>query len=323
MRPLRFVILFLSVPGFFGSNAPVQETASTTRGIDKKPMSHLQPTATFTLGGNPDWMAVSEDAVWVSISSLNRVARLDVLTNKADTSLTEHDPCSGLVAAFGSVWIPSCGNHSVVRANLKTAKIESTISVAPADSEGCITAGAGSIWIATTASGSLARINPQSNSVIARIEILSGSFCPVFADGFVWITSTEHSVITKVDPSTDKVVQQIAVGKNPRFAAAGAGAVWTLNQGDGTISRVDTASSKLVATIDAGLSGDGGEIAYGFGSVWATLIGTPITCIDTATNSITRQWIGAGGDSIRAGLGSIWLTHLKAGLVWRLGPEKL
>ena len=86
---------------------------------------------------------------------------------------------------------------------------------------------------------------------------------------------------------------------------------------------MDTASSKLVATIEAGLNGHGGEIAFGFGSVWVTLIGTPITRIDAMTNSVARQWVGAGGDSIRAGLGSVWLTDLKAGLVWRLDPEKL
>ena len=323
MRALRFVILFLYVLEFFGTNASAQRVASRPRDFDKKLMSQLRPTATFTLGGDPDWMAVTEDAVWVSISSLNRVIRLDAATNKADVSVTVHDPCSGLVAGFGSVWIPSCGGHSLIRANLRTAQIESTISVAPADSEGCIAAGAGSIWIAIAASGSLARVDPQSNSVIASIEITSGSFCPVFADGFVWITSTEHNVLTKVDPSTNKVVGQIAVGHNPRFATAGAGAIWTLNQGDGTISRVDTASSNLVATIEAGLSGHGGEITFGFGSVWITIIGTPVTRIDAATNSVTRQWMGGGGDSIRAGLGSVWLTHLKAGLVWRLSPDQL
>jgi len=323
MRLLRLVLPFLYVLGFFGSDASAQQTASPPRGFEKKPMSHLQPTATLTLGGDPDWMAVTEGAVWVSISSRNRVTRLDAATNKVDASVTVHDPCSGLVAAFGSIWIPSCGDHSLVRANLRAAQIESTIHVPPADSEGCIAAGSGSIWIATAASGSLARIDPQDNSVIARIEIPSGSFCPVFADGFVWITSTENSVLSKVDPSTNKVVGQIVVGRNPRFATAGAGAVWTLNQGDGTISRVDTASSRLAATIEAGLSGHGGEIAVGFGSVWVTLIGTPITRIDATTNSITRQWIGPGGDSIRAGLGSVWLAHLKAGLVWRLDPEKL
>jgi YVTN family beta-propeller protein len=149
----------------------------------------------------------------------------------------------------------------------------------------------------------------------------SGSFCPIFADGFVWVTSTEHSLLSKVDPSTNHVVAKIPVGRSPRFATAGAGCVWTLNQGGGTISRVDTKTGKLVANIRAGLPGHGGEITFGFGAVWATLEGTPITRIDAQNNTVTQQWTGDGGDSIRAGLGSIWLTNLKAGLVWRISPK--
>jgi DNA-binding beta-propeller fold protein YncE len=130
-------------------------------------------------------------------------------------------------------------------------------------------------------------------------------------------------VLAKIDPETNKTVAGISVGKNPRFATSGAGAVWTLNQGDGTISRVDTKTGKLVANIAAGLSGHGGEIAFGFGSVWVTMIHTPITRIDARSNSVVHQWTGDGGDSIRAGLNSIWLTDLRAGIVWRISPSKL
>jgi DNA-binding beta-propeller fold protein YncE len=145
----------------------------------------------------------------------------------------------------------------------------------------------------------------------------------VFADDFVWVASFEHSVIMKVDPASNQIAAQIPVGKNPRFATSGAGAVWTLNQGDGTLSRVDTRSAKVVAVIPAGLAGYGGEIAFGFGSVWVTMMRIPVTRIDAATNLVVRQWHGAGGDSIRAGLGSIWLTDLKGGLVWRISPDQL
>ena len=72
--------------------------------------------------------------------------------------------------------------------------------------------------------------------------------------------------------------------------------------------------------IEAGLSGAGGEIAYGEGSIWATLLGFPITRIDPATNKVAQQWAGKGGDSIRVGFGSVWLTELDAGVVWRIDP---
>ena len=107
------------------------------------------------------------------------------------------------------------------------------------------------------------------------------------------------------------------MGPEPRFLTAGDGSIWTLNQGDGTISRVDAKTSKLVATIEAGIPGSGGEIAFGAGHVWATVFQVPITEIDPGKNAVIKQWVGAGGDSIRVGHGSIWLSNLSNQNVWR------
>lgn len=305
------------------AQSAAQQAPAGSPAAEKRSMEELRADVTFATGGDPDWMAVANDAVWVSISSLNRVTRLDGSTNAIGVSVAVNDPCSGLAAASGSLWIPSCGDHTLVRANLQTGRIEATIAASPADSEGCIAVGADSVWLTSDAKGVLSRIDPKTNSVVATIALPSGSYCPVFADGFLWVTSSDHSVLTHIDPATNHVVRQIPVGKNPRFATAGAGAVWTLNQGDSTISRVDTRTAKVVATIAEGLAGHGGEIAFGFGSVWITMIGVPVTRVDVATNTVVRQWHGDGGDSIRAGLGSIWLTHLKGGLVWRISPGRL
>ena len=249
-----------------------QSPPGKTPGVERR-MESLQPDATFKVGGDPDWMAVADDAVWVAISSLNRVTQLNAARNEVGVSIPVQEPCSGLVAGFGSLWIPSCGTHSLVRADLKTGGVQATIPIGPADSEGCVAVGADSVWLATNRTGILSRIEPKTNVVIASITIPSGSFCPVFADGFVWVTSTEPSVLAKIDPETNKTVAEISVGKNPRFATSGAGAVWTLNQGDGTVSRVDTKSRETGRRIlPAGLNGHGGEIAFGFGSVWVTMI---------------------------------------------------
>jgi YVTN family beta-propeller protein len=207
-------------------------------------MSTLVPTATFHVGGDPDWMAVADDSVWVTSSALNRVTQLNADGNTIGLAISVKQPCSGLRVGFGSLWIPSCGSHAIVRADLKTGQIQAVIPISPANSEGCIAAGAGSVWLTTSTAGILSRIDPASNSVVASITIPSGSFCPVFAGGFIWVTSTEHSLLSKVDPSTNRVLAKIPVGENPRFATAGAGSVWTLNQGDGTVSRVDTKTGK-------------------------------------------------------------------------------
>jgi virginiamycin B lyase len=304
------------------SDVPAVKATGAQSGV-RREMAELKPDATFDVGGDPDWMAVSEDAVWVTISSKNEVKQLRAKDNTVGFTINVKDPCSGLVAAFGSLWIPSCGSHNLVRASLITGKVQKTIPIPPADSEGGITAGAGSVWMASSSSGQLARIDPRTNKAVATIAVPSGSFCPIYFDGYVWITSTDHSLLSKVSPKTNRVIATIAVGKNPRFLAAGAGSIWTLNQGDGTITRVEVKTGRRVVDIPAGLAGKGGEIGFGFNSIWATLEQFPITRIDAATNDIASQWTGAGGDSIRAGHGTIWLTNLRGGKVWRIAPGKL
>jgi len=75
---------------------------------------------------------------------------------------------------------------------------------------------------------------------------------------------------------------------------------------------------KVVATIDAGIPGQGGDISYGDGSTWATRFGTPLTQIDAQSNKVLRQWIGPGGDSLRVGYGSIWMTDYRNGILLRI-----
>jgi virginiamycin B lyase len=285
-------------------------------------MVDVHAQATFAVEGEPDWMVVTDDAVWVASSNVNHVVRLDAVTNRAGIVVDIKKPCSGLAAGFGSLWVPSCGAHSLVRVDLPTGKIQAEIPLGPADSEGGITVGAGSVWMATDKKGILARVDPKTNKVQAEITIPSGSYAPAFADGAVWVTSTEHNLLIQVDPQTNKVAAAIPIGPQPRFLTVGAGSVWTLNQGNGTISRVDTKAGKLVATIAAGIPGTGGEIAFGEGAVWATVFQIPMTRIDPATNTVTQQWAGAGGDSIRVGHGSIWLTDYAHSVVWRLSPKQ-
>lgn len=294
-----------------------KKTGVTEPGVQRE-MSELKPEVEFAVSGQPDWLAVTDDAVWVTSSSANHVVRLDAKTNKPDTIITLEKPCSGLVIGFGSLWIPSCGSHNLARADARTGAIQATIAANPADSEGGITTGAGSVWLVTSATSELDRIDPATNAVAAKIQLPKGSFNPIFAGDSVWVASNEGNSLVRVDPASNKVIGATPIGPKPRFLTVGEGSVWVLNQGDGTVSRVDASTGKLLATIPAGIPGLGGEIAYGGGSVWATVFGFPITRIDPKTNKVVEQWVGNGGDSIRYAHGSVWLTFLTGAKVWRL-----
>jgi streptogramin lyase len=293
------------------------KTGVVAPGIQRD-ITELPPVATFIVKGHPDWLAVTGDAVWVASSNVNHVVRLDAATNLPETIITIAQPCSGMAADFGSLWIPSCGDHSLVRADAKTGAIQATIPAGPADSEGGIATGAGSVWLLTSKASELDRIDPATNSVIAKIAIPAGSFNPVFANDSIWVSSNQGNALVRVNPATNMVTSSTPIGPMPRFLTVGAGSVWVLNQGDGSVSRVDATTGKLIATIPAGIPGFGGEIAFGADAVWATVFKFPITRIDPATNTVVRQWHGAGGDSIRYGHGSLWLTSYSGEKVWRL-----
>ena len=290
----------------------------------KRELSSIKPSAVFLVGGTPDWQVVTDDAVWVSNAPLNLVHRLDINTNQIAANIDAgKKPCSGLAAGFGSIWVPNCGDKTVSRIDIATNAVVATIAAPPAESEGGIAVSDDSVWLVTDASGKLSRIDPKTNKVAAQIDIPPGSASVVYGDGAIWVTTPGKNLLTRVDASTAQVTDSISVGPGPRFETYGGGAIWTLNQGDGTISRVDTKTRKEVARIEAGIPGEGGEIAYGFGHVWATVFEVPITEIDPAANRVVRQWVGDGGDSIRVAHGSIFLSNLRQHNVWRIDPKGL
>ena len=330
--PLTFLIetgiLLLAV--LFSAPAVAQGSASKPNiarpGIKEVqlPFDSLKPEATFKIGENADWVEITDDAVWVASSNPASVHRVDPNTNKEVAVVpVPGDPCAGLVFGFGSLWVPLCGKpNSLARVDTRTNRISAILPFGPAGDEGGITISGDSVWIVTDNAGSLLRIDPATNQVRQRISIAPGSYNPWFSADTVWITGTTANVLTAVDAVTGEVVATIPVGPGPRFLTAGSGSVWTLNQGDGTVTRVDARSRRVTATIKVGIPGPGGDIAWGAGLVWTSVFKVPLTAIEGTSNQVIRQWIGLGGDSLRFGHNSIWLTDYKQGTLSRFAHSE-
>ncbi len=317
------LLMFAQAPAQPTSTAPPRpkRPGVSAPGV-RIPIAKLKPEAVYDFAGAPDWMAVDKE-VWVSNSPKNAVARLDPKSAAATVFAVGTHPCSGLAAGFGSLWVPNCGDSTVTRLSLADGKAQATFPMTIADSEGGVAIGAGSFWILTDTKGTLARVDPATNKTVAEIYLSPGSYAVAFGSNAVWVTSTDKNTLTRINAQTNVIEETIAVGPKPRFLTVGEGAVWTLNQGDGSISRVDPKTNKVVATIEAGIPGGGGEISAGEGSVWATSFEYPITRIDPSTNKVAQQFFGDGGDSIRAGLGYVWLTNIRAGNIWRIDPKRI
>jgi streptogramin lyase len=303
--------------------AMAQPPAPKPQGLPavSRPLSELKPPTVYQVAGSPDWKVMAKDSVWVTSARANHVVQLLPGTAKTGIVVDVSKPCSSLAYGWNSIWIPSCGAKKLLRVDETTGKTLAEIPADPANSEGGITTGLGAVYIVVKPS-TLLKIDPDTNTVVAKLDLPSESENPFFGNGFVWVTSFGHNALLKVDPQSMKLVATIPIGPKPRFLTVGAGSVWALNQGDGTVSRVDMASGKLVATIECGLTGEGGEITFGAGSAWATLFNIPLTQIDASTNKAVKQWAGKGGDGLQFGFGSLWLSNLAQQTVWRISPDQ-
>jgi DNA-binding beta-propeller fold protein YncE len=285
----------------------------------QRPISSLPIAARISIPGSPDWVAIGANSVWISNAGADSLARIDPSTNKlAKVVPIGRRPCSGLAVGFGAVWAPSCADNRVDRVDQDSNDVVAIIPTSIGDSEGGIAAGEGAIWLAADRHGKLFRIDAALNKVDGEAKLADGSFVPVAGAGAVWVSSTEHNLVSRVHPAGLNVVAEIPVGPSPRFMACTETDVWVLNQGNGTVTRIDIASNQVVAAIDAGVPGQGGDIAVGEGFVWVTMIDIPLTQIDPATNKVVAQYVGKGGDSLRIGHGAAWMCSFFLQEVWRV-----
>jgi virginiamycin B lyase len=299
-------------------------TAYAAVGMPSRPTISELPRTTIVIGGAPDWMTSGSNALWIANITLKEVERVSAATNTVSSRIKLPGvPCSGIAYGFGSVWVPICGakgaGRSLVRIDAATNRVKATLPITPANSEGAITTSPDSVWLAT-ADGVLSRIDPATGSVRQNIRVAKGSQNPVYAGRTIWITSGAANLLTAVDATSGRRIARIPIASKPHFITAGGGAVWTIGQADGSVTKVGLQSKRVVATIRANIPGFGGDITFGAGSAWATLVGTPLTNIDAATNTVVRKWYGPGGDAICFGNGSLWLANYNGGVVWRINP---
>jgi len=285
------------------------------------PFAALRPSATFKIGRTADWVLVTDNAIWVTGTRPYSLQRIDPATNTIFAKVRlSGEACAGLAFGFGSVWVPICGNKPLLdRVDSQTNRITAVLSIATAGPEAGVTASSDSVWMVTDKDGTtLSRIDPATNTVRQRTVIPEGSYNPLSSGNAIWITGFHKNILTAVDAVSGEVLASIPVGPKPRFLTSGGGSIWTLNQGDGSVTRVAMDSRKVTGSVDLGIPGPGGDLAYGAGFVWASTMGLPITVIEGETNRLRRQWVGRGGDALRFGYESIWLTDYHRGLLWRI-----
>ena len=282
--------------------------------------AELKPRVVLHVGESADWVLVTADAVWTGSTGPNAVHRIDPGTGTLAASIAlPGEPCAGLAAGFGALWVPLCGaKKGLARIDLATNRLVEILPFAPAGAEGGIATSDDSVWLVTDSKGTLARLDPRTGKRRQVVRLPAGSYNLQHGDGMVYATRVAGAALTAVDAATGKVRAIVRTGPHPRFLTIGGGFVWTLNQGDGTLTRISIETLKAVGTVALHTPGSGGDIAFGQGKVWTTLFNTPLSVTDASTGQVLRQWTGAGGDSLGVGHDAIWITDYRRGTIARI-----
>src|SRR4051812_36001700 len=82
----------------------------------QRPIGSLPIAAKISVPGSPDWVAIGDNAVWISNAGADSLVRIDPSANKVSKVVSvSRRPCSGLAIGFGAVWSPSCTDKRLDR----------------------------------------------------------------------------------------------------------------------------------------------------------------------------------------------------------------
>ncbi len=242
---------------------------------------------------------------------------------------------SAVAYGFGSVWIASYDGSQegwITRLDptngRRLARI-STGDVLPTweTGGGGLTAGAGSLWLAGAAAARgetggvhafLLRIDPETNAVVARVDLGTGSGADVAVDeSGVWTLSfsvtnrSTQMLVTRVDPSSNAIVATIPLDASygHYIFAVQDSIVTQTNEVHqhtvaGTVLNIIDPATNTIETSEP--LGTYAWPAADETRLWA-LGGQTIMSIDPASGKVLETWqISNTGDAAAAGEGGVW-----------------
>jgi streptogramin lyase len=300
--------------------ATAQRLGIKTPGI-QIPFSNLKAEAEFEAPARPEWLFFSGVAF---APGKDTVERIDPKTNKKIEPIAGlSKACGGMTTAFGSLWLPVCGNSSLARIDGKTFQVTRTIATGVASVHGAIASTPDSIWLLTDDKTTLARIDPDQNLVVGEVRVPAGCRSLTSGETALWLACPGANKVLRINPATNLVDKAIEVSAQPEALAVGGGSIWALCGKDGKIDRIDPKTNKVSKTIELGVPNASGEITYGEGFVWVTQTGFPLTRIDVTSEKVVQQFPGEGGGAIVVSPGAIWLSNVKAGTISRIDPQRV
>lgn len=215
--------------------------AVESRSDDGNEVARIDPatnevTQTITTDGPPRWLGIGDGSLWIALDHL--VQRIDPETGQMIAEI--RGPGSFLTFTRGAVWAVDSAN-SIARIDSTTGEVVATVSLGlPAS--GYITGPPvgtpDAVWIMTFrggdapggAGGELLRVDPNTNSVVARIDLEASTAFGV-GDTAVWAVATygpDSTYLTRIDAGTNETGSSVIVEGGWTPFAVGAGRLWLM-----------------------------------------------------------------------------------------------
>jgi virginiamycin B lyase len=162
-------------------------------------------TVRLEQNGSADFgLASGEGALWVIAGAGGKeLRRFSAANGTQAANIALPSRASGVLAAFGSVWITGTENDELYRVNPAINQIAATIELRTRPRP--LAAGEDSIWVINEGDGTVQRFDAESNKLLATIETGTvGKSAIAVGGGFVWVT-TRLVPLIQIDPRANSV----------------------------------------------------------------------------------------------------------------------
>ena len=179
------------------------------------------------------------------------------------------------------------------------------IRVGPFAAPCAAAAGGKWVWVSEYGQPYLLEIDPQTNKVVSRTGIGSGSCGLGFGAGSMWIEDTNTSTVSRVSVATGKRITAIKVGSTPYDTTFAYGSAWTTAYVQGELERIDPARNRVVNRWKLPMAT--GAVGA-FGAVWGAGSNGVIR-VDAESHKLLATIPVAGGAGwTAASADAVWVT---------------
>ena len=174
-------------------------------------------------------IGVGEGAVWVVTADAGErtLTRFDAVTGASLAEIRLPGSSSGVVVAYGSVWVTATAKGELYRIDPATNKVRSVIKLG--GNPKFLVSEQGSIWVFNEAFGTVQRVDGATGQITATIEAGGPGTGDISAGGgSIWVSSAGLG-LGQIDPAQNRVIRAYEFERlyskcfGMRF---GAGALW-------------------------------------------------------------------------------------------------